>query len=161
MYHSQISGKKTIVLDGETEFDELELFDSGLDYTFPFLIEGRTITIVVSEGLGDGSVGWQYDLFIDGLSIAELENMRANGVTAANTNTAVAAKSSSSSSSSSDSSSSSSGSDSSSDSGSDSGSGSGSGSDSGSSSGSDSDKKSSSEDSSSDDKSSSDSDSSN
>lgn len=73
IYHSQLSGKKIVVLDGEAEYEEQDFFDAGLDYTFPFKIEGRSISIVVSD---DAKLGWYYDLYIDGLSLQDLDEKR-------------------------------------------------------------------------------------
>lgn len=64
------------MLDGEAEYEEQDFFDAGLDYTFPFKIEGRTISIVVSD---DSTLGWYYDLYIDGLSLQDLDEKRAMG----------------------------------------------------------------------------------
>ena len=79
VYHSQLSGKKVVLLDGDTEYEESEFFDAGLDYTFPFRIEGREVSVLISDALGDGKVGWNYDILIDGVSLNELQEQRSMG----------------------------------------------------------------------------------
>ena len=79
VYHSQLSGKKVVLLDGDTEYEEAEFFDAGLDYTFPFRIEGREVSVLISDALGDGKVGWNYDILIDGVSLNELQEQRSMG----------------------------------------------------------------------------------
>ena len=76
VYHSQLSGKKVVLLDGDTEYEEEEFFDAGLDFTFPFRIEGREVSVIISDALGDGKVGWNYDILIDGVSLNELNEER-------------------------------------------------------------------------------------
>ena len=73
------SGKKVVLLDGDTEYEEAEFFDAGLDYTFPFRIEGREVSVLISDALGDGKVGWNYDILIDGVSLNELQEQRSMG----------------------------------------------------------------------------------
>lgn len=79
VYHSQLSGKKVVLLDGDTEYEEEEFFDAGLDFTFPFRIEGREVSVIISDALGDGKVGWNYDILIDGVSLNELNEERSMG----------------------------------------------------------------------------------
>ena len=79
VYHSQLSGKKVVLLDGDTEYEEAEFFDAGLDYTFPFRIEGREVSVLISDALGDGKVGWNYDILIDGVSLNDLQEQRSMG----------------------------------------------------------------------------------
>ena len=79
VYHSQLSGKKVVLLDGDTEYEEAEFFDAGLDYTFPFRIEGREVSVLISDALGDGKMGWNYDILIDGVSLNELQEQRSMG----------------------------------------------------------------------------------
>ena len=79
VYHSQLSGKKVVLLDGDTEYEEEEFFDAGLDFTFPFRIEGRDVSVIISDALGDGKVGWNYDILIDGVSLNELNEERSMG----------------------------------------------------------------------------------
>ena len=79
VYHSQLSGKKVVLLDGDTEYEESEFFDAGLDYTFPFRIEGREVSVLISDALGDGKVGWNYDILIDGVSLNDLQEQRSMG----------------------------------------------------------------------------------
>ena len=78
VYHSQLSGKKVVLLDGDTEYEEEEFFDAGLDFTFPFRIEGREVSVIISDALGDGKVGWN-DILIDGVSLNELNEERSMG----------------------------------------------------------------------------------
>ena len=73
------SGKKVVLLDGDTEYEEAEFFDAGLDYTFPFRIEGREVSVLISDALGDGKVGWNYDILIDGVSLNDLQEQRSMG----------------------------------------------------------------------------------
>lgn len=79
VYHSQLSGKKVVLLGGDTEYEEEEFFDAGLDFTFPFRIEGREVSVIISDALGDGKVGWNYDILIDGVSLNELNEERSMG----------------------------------------------------------------------------------
>ena len=79
VYHSQLSGKKVVLLDGDTEYEEEEFFDAGLDYTFPFRIEGREVSVIIADALVDGKVGWNYDILIDGISLNELNEERSMG----------------------------------------------------------------------------------
>ena len=79
VYHSQLSGKKVVLLDGDTEYEEEEFFDAGLDFTFPVRIEGREVSVIISDALGDGKVGWNYDILIDGVSLNELNEERSMG----------------------------------------------------------------------------------
>ena len=79
VYHSQLSGKKVVLLDGDTEYEEEEFFDAGLDFTFHFRIEGREVSVIISDALGDGKVGWNYDILIDGVSLNELNEERSMG----------------------------------------------------------------------------------
>ena len=79
VYHSQLSGKKVVLLDGDTEYEEEEFFDAGPDFTFPFRIEGREVSVIISDALGDGKVGWNYDILIDGVSLNELNEERSMG----------------------------------------------------------------------------------
>ena len=79
VYHSQLSGKKVVLLDGDTEYEEEEFFDAVLDFTFPFRIEGREVSVIISDALGDGKVGWNYDILIDGVSLNELNEERSMG----------------------------------------------------------------------------------
>ena len=79
VYHSQLSGKKVVLLDGDTEYEESEFFDAGLDFTFPFRIEGREVSVLISDALQEGTVGWNYDLLIDGVSLNELNESRSMG----------------------------------------------------------------------------------
>ena len=79
VYHSQLSGKKVVLLDGDTEYEESEFFDAGLDFTFPFRIEGREVSVLISDALQEGKVGWNYHLLIDGVSLNELNESRSMG----------------------------------------------------------------------------------
>ena len=79
VYHSQLSGKKVLLLDGDTEYEEAEFFDAGLDYTFPFRIEGREVSVLISAVTGYSNAGWNYDILIDGVSLNELQEQRSMG----------------------------------------------------------------------------------
>ena len=79
VYHSQLSGKKVVLLDGDTEYEESEFFDSGLDFTFPFRIEGREVSVLISDAMHEGKMGWNYDLLIDGVSLTDLNESRSMG----------------------------------------------------------------------------------
>ena len=80
VYHSQLSGKKVVLLDGDTEYEEEEFFDAGLDFTFPFRIEGREVSVIIQDAmLDEGKMGWNYDILIDGVSLNELNEERSMG----------------------------------------------------------------------------------
>ena len=79
VYHSQLSGKKVVLLDGETEYEENEFFDAGLDFTFPFRIEGREVSVLISDAMKDLKIGWNYDILIDDVSLTELNEERSMG----------------------------------------------------------------------------------
>ena len=79
VYHSQLSGKKVVLLDGDTEYEESEFFDAGLDFTFPFRIEGREVSVLISDATLEGRLGWDYDILIDGISLTELNEKRSMG----------------------------------------------------------------------------------
>ena len=79
VYHSQLSGKKVVLLDGDTEYEENEFFDAGLDFTFPFRIEGREVAVLISDATLEGRIGWDYDILIDGVSLTELNEKRSMG----------------------------------------------------------------------------------
>ena len=72
-----------LVIEGEEHtiavYEEEEFFDAGLDFTFPFRIEGREVSVIISDALGDGKVGWNYDILIDGVSLNELNEERSMG----------------------------------------------------------------------------------
>ena len=37
------------------------------------------MSVIISEALGDGKVGWNYDILIDGVSLNELNEERSMG----------------------------------------------------------------------------------
>ena len=77
VYHSQLSGKKVVVFDGDVIHENEEVFDSGLWFEFPMRVEGRHLTIDIHDGMGEGkSVGWIYDILIDDISFSDIDKQR-------------------------------------------------------------------------------------
>lgn len=71
-YHSQVTGKKSVLLDSEVYYEDQDMSYFGIDFEFPNKVEGRKLG-VTAESTG---VGWKYELYIDGYSMEKLNQKR-------------------------------------------------------------------------------------
>lgn len=71
VYHSKVTAKKVIVLDGEVMYDTQDMVDIGLDYDFPERIEGHKISVQIID-----QFGWKYEILIDRVPMADLAERR-------------------------------------------------------------------------------------
>lgn len=73
-YHSQISGRKSVLLDSEVFYEDQDMTYFGIDFEFPVKIEGRVVGVVVESH----NIGWNYEIYIDGYSMEKLNKKRAD-----------------------------------------------------------------------------------
>lgn len=77
MYHSHFTGKKKVIFEGEQIYSTRSWFiDHGLNYTFPFKVQGRYITCIIQDATVDLKMGWYYDILIDGEWLVELDERK-------------------------------------------------------------------------------------
>lgn len=71
VYHSKVTAKKVILLDGEVMYDTQDMVDIGLDYDFPEKVEGHKISVEIID-----QFGWKYEILIDRVSMSQLAEKR-------------------------------------------------------------------------------------